>query len=1032
MKLLLLRLCIITLCVFTHSAFAQKTIFFTDTEQEYKKGLELFDKKLYNAALECFQTYIENEQSKNSLNRIDAEFFSAACALELFHKDGEWRFRKFIKEHPGSNRIKWAYFYLGKSNFRKKKYDEVIRWLEQVEVYDLNREDLAELYFKRGYAYFETGNYSKAKPDLYEIKDIDNKYADPANYYYSHIAYQEKNYETAAYGFRRLLRNKTFGSIVPYYISQIYFLQAKFDSVIQLAPSLLNDTLKVIKRGEICKIIGESYYRKKKYEEAIPYLKEYGSASQEDNYTLGYAHYRTGKLQEAINYFSNAVTGNDSLAQNAWYHLADCQLKTGEKSKSRNSFFLAHKSGSDESIKEDALYSFAKLSYELSLSPFNDAINAFNLYISKYPNSTRKDEAYRYLINVFTYTKNYREAMKAIEKINNPDLSLRTVYQRMAWNLGINFFNMDQNDSARYYFNIAKSNGIDARISAQTVFWEGEINYREKKYTNAIEQFKLFQNNAVSAALPEFETANYNLGYCYYTMKDYEKAKSYFDLYLKKQNDESKMADAAARLADCWFIKNDFANAAENYEHAIQIGKTDVEYCLYQKAICSGRQKHYQEKIADLKSLLEKYPSSGISKSAYLEIAESYVRDNQYDNAIVWYNSYLNKFPEGGMENSIKAQIAVLFNNMNDKEKALNYFLEILKKDPKSQEAQLTAIPGIKSILLSQSKMEEWEKIAEQFGIAVNKDEMEDAYYNKAREVYTVKQNCDLSITECDNYLLKFPEGPHVQEINYWLGECAFAKNDFDKALPCYLYLLKQKPNSLTENAIAKAAFIHNKKEQFNEALPLYEELIKITTDPQLIYNSKVNAMRCAWTSKNFEHAIKNASLVISDAKAKSEQIWEARRIRSQGNYQIGNLNEALEDYKLIAKHAESEQGAEALFYISSIYLKQGNYKDVEKTTDKLMSYKYASKYWMTKGLLVMSDAYVEQKNYSDAEALLHTIIDSQNDQVLIKEAQIKLDEISKIQNSKLQKNEQGEQPEIEFKNNDTQHLFEKEQNNGN
>ncbi|MFN6038259.1 MAG: tetratricopeptide repeat protein, partial [Bacteroidota bacterium] len=671
---------------FIYFCFAQKTNTYLTLDEDYKKGIELFDKKLFNAAQESFNKFISKKENKNSLDRIDAEFFSAACALELFHKDGEWRFKKFIKEHPGSNRIKWAYFYLGKSGFRKKKYEEVIKWLEQVEVYDLNKEDLAELYFKRGYAYFETGKFSKAQNDFYEIKDINNKYADPANYYYSHIAYQDKNYETAADGFRRLLKNKTFGPVVPYYISQIYFLQAKYDSVIQLAPSLLNDTMKVLKRGEICKIIGESYFKKSRYKEAISYLKEYGGNSQQDNYTLGFAYYQTGNLQDAGLYFSNSVTGNDSLAQSAWYHLADCQIKTGEKNKARNSFFLANKTGQDERIKEDALFNFAKLSYELSLDPFNDAINAFNMYIQNYPTSPRKDEAYKYLVNVFSYTKNYTEAMRAIDKMENPDLSLKNTYQRMAWNLATNFFNLNQNDSARYYYKIVRNKGADAGLIALSNYWEGEINYREKNYNTAIDQFKLFQNNAISAALDEYSIATYNLGYCYYSLKEFDKAKSYFDLFLKKPNDQVKMADAAARMGDCWFIANDFANAAENYEHAIQIGKKDVEYCMYQKAICSGRQKNYQEKIVDLKNLIEKFPNSSLTKSTYLEIAESYVRNNEYDKAIDWYNDFLVKFPESGMDNSIKAQIAVLYENLNNKEKALEYFTEILSKDPKSQE----------------------------------------------------------------------------------------------------------------------------------------------------------------------------------------------------------------------------------------------------------------------------------------------------------------------------------------------------------
>ena len=999
--------------------YGQRTTIYIDPVLEYKNGLELFDKKLYNAAQKSFQNVVFQHSDKNSLLRVDAEFFAAACAIELFHKDGELRCRNFIQAHPESNRVKWAYFYLGKSNFRKKKYEEVIKWLEQVSIYDLNKEDQPELYFKRGYAFFETKNFEKAKTDFYEIKDIDNKYARPANYYFSHISYLEKNFETAAQGFRRLISDETFGMIVPYYIFQIYFIQEKYDSVITLAPKLLSDTMKVLQRSEISKIVGESYYRKKEFAKAIDYLKDYGRATPEDEYVLGFCYYKTENKQEAGIYFSNAINGNDTIAQNAWYHLADCQLSSGEKSKARNSFYQAWKTGTNESIKEDALYSFAKISYELSLSPYNEAINAFTTYLKEYPQSFRKDEAYKYLVNVFASTQNYLEAMKAIDKIANADLSLRTIYQRMAWNYGVTLFNSGKNDSARFYFNTAITNGYDARVTALANYWDAEIDYRDKKYNEAINKFKLFQVKPAAAALNEYDNSNYAIAYCYFAQKDYSSARNFFDLYLKRNNGEEKMADAAARLGDCWFMLGNFSSASDEYEHAIHLSKADNEYCLYQKAICSGRQKKYQEKIADLKLLLQKFPGSTHMKTSYLEIAEAYVRDNQYDNAIQWYRKYMSEFPNSGQENSINAQIGVLWMNKNDNEKAMEVFLELLKKDPKSQESQLTALPNIKTILLSQGKTDEWEKIANENGITINRDEIEEATYSKARDQYMVQKNCDRSLPECEKYMTKFPDGPHIQEIRFWLAECSFAKNDFEKALPSYLYLIQLKSNSFTETALTKSAFILFKNQQYSEALPLYLRLQTEASDPTTIYNSKINAMRCAWNSKNYPVSVEQSTMLIKDNKTKPELVLEARIIRAGAFYETAKYSEAMEDYKTISKTAENLEGAKALYFIASIHLKNSSCKEVEKTIDKLMTYKYGDKYWMTKGLLLMCDCYISQKKFSDAEALLHTIIDNQPDSVLLQEANDKLNSITQLQQSRIsgQENELNKESTIEFQN---------------
>jgi TolA-binding protein len=88
-----------------------------------KQQQKLFDKKQYVASQKSFTDYL-NLNTGIALLKTDAEYYAAACAIELFHKDGEWRMREFITKHPESNKQNGAWFYLGKSSFRKKKYEE--------------------------------------------------------------------------------------------------------------------------------------------------------------------------------------------------------------------------------------------------------------------------------------------------------------------------------------------------------------------------------------------------------------------------------------------------------------------------------------------------------------------------------------------------------------------------------------------------------------------------------------------------------------------------------------------------------------------------------------------------------------------------------------------------------------------------------------------------------------------------------------------------------------------------------------------
>ena len=218
---------------------AQKTAVYSDKDAGFKQGLDLFGKGQYAAAQHYFTEAAEGLTDRNTHICVDADYYAAVCAMELFHKDAEFLLKKFIKDHPESFHVKSVCFYLGKYNYRKKNYKDAIEWFNQVEVYDLNETEKAEFHFKRGYSYLERDSAEKAKNDFVDIKDEAGKYEVPATYYYSHILYGEKKYETALIGFQKLEKDPVFGTVVPYYISQILYLQHKFEEVITYGNGLV-------------------------------------------------------------------------------------------------------------------------------------------------------------------------------------------------------------------------------------------------------------------------------------------------------------------------------------------------------------------------------------------------------------------------------------------------------------------------------------------------------------------------------------------------------------------------------------------------------------------------------------------------------------------------------------------------------------------------------------------------------------------------------------------------------------------------
>ncbi len=1011
-------------------SIAQKTSIFLDQESMYKKGIDLFDRQQYVAAQKQFLEYMALASPSQTLFAINAEYFVAASAIELFHKDGEWRMKQFIAKHPECTRLNAAWYYLGKNNFRKKKYGECIEYFEKVDTYKLDKDQLAELRFKRGYSHLEENNLVKAKADFYEIKDIDNKYAFPANYYYSHIAYKEKNYETAMTGFKRLVNDETFGSVVPYYITQISFIQSKYEQVVKDAPTLLNDSIHVQKAGEINRMIGESYFNLKDYKNALSYLQKTdlaGGMNPQGNYALGYCYYKSNDYANAIKNFEKVSNLNDSLAQNAWYHIADCNIKLGDKARARNAFYAAANLDKDKKIKEDALFSFAKLSYELDFSPFNEAVKAFSQYLKEYPNSPRQEEAYRYLINVYSTTKNYEQAIKSIEALPSVDPILKYTYQKLIYFKAVEFFNNSDNENAEKQFRRSLSQNSDPKLNALCQFWLGEISYQRKDYTTAIDTWKKFQTTDGALSLQEYDLSNYNLGYAYFQRKekeDYTNANVAYRKFLLSKNkyDDTKKADANVRAADCYFMAKDYAQANEFYETAIAINRVDVDYAYYQKSLCSGLLKNYKEKVSDLKQIETKFPNSNYLSAALNELADTYYRDlNDADNGTIYYTKIIKNYANSSFANNALVGLGLIYYNKKRDDKAFDYFDQIVKKDPRSEEAK-EVLPYIKKIFETKGDVEGLRTYFESTGNPLSNNQLENATYDAAKDAFYNRKNCDEALPKWEAYIKNYPDGKYIDEAQFNMAECAYSKNLFEKALNGYQYTIS-KPRSLySEVAHVKASYILYKDKKYEAALPIFQNLQVIAEIPANKSTARFGAMRCAFYLKNYEVALSECQKVMSTEKLTPLETSEARYIKAKSMYETKRYDDALIELKTIIKTAKNLTGAEAYYMVAKIQFQKQEYKEVEKTINKLISYEYSNDDWNAKGMLLIADAYLAEENESSAQVILQVLMDSKPKKEYLDEANEKLASIKAKQQLRsmpsVEGNNNTSNMKIEFKEN--------------
>lgn len=983
---------------------AQKTTIYTHEDADFKTGIELFQKQKFGAAQKAFNKVVESHDI-HSLVRADAEYYAAISGIELFNNDAEFLLRNFIATHPENPKAKTAYFYLGKFNYRKKDYNEAIKWFEKVDVYDLSKEELSEFYFKRGYSYFQKEKFEKAKKDFYEIKDANGKYSGPAKYYYSHISYNEKNYETALQGFLALKDDETFAPLVPYYIVQIYYLQKKYSEVIAAAPALV-DSSNNKRIPEMARMIGDSYYRIGKYKEAISFLRIYetrtATVTQEDMYTMGFSYYKTGDCPNAIYYFKRATNNDDSLAQNAFYHLADCYVKTNDKQGARNAFASASRLNFDKKIQEDALFSYAKLSYELAYNPFGDAIDAFNKYIKTYPSSPRVDEAYGYLVNVYLTTKSYKEALQSIESIKSINETLKPTYQKIAYYRGVELFNNIEFEEAIKHFDKALIYKLDKTINALSNYWKGEAYYRMKQYANANEAYMNFMNEPGAFNLPEFNNAHYNFGYSCFHLKDFSSAGIAFRKFVMGKNEKPrKLNDAYNRIGDSYFMLRDYSGASENYAIAMKYKIIDADYSIYQHALANGLLKNYEVKINDLQQLLNNYPKSVYITPGRYELARTYILVNRPNDAITYFEKVKNENPNSSYYNKSMLQLGLIYFNKNEDEAALGYFDKVVKKDRKSPEAN-EALSFIKKIYADKGDTEGLEKYFKSVAATLPSGYLDTTAFEIGRKQY-LNRECDNAIGSFTKYIEKYPTGIFITEANFYKAECEFKKGNQDAALSNYNFVIEKNVPEYLEASLVNASTIYFKKKDYKQALTKYLQLEVVAENPKNILDARIGVMRSAFYQGSHQQAIDYAIKVLSAEKVSNEIVQEARLITGKSYLATSQNDFALAEFRILANLTKNEKGAEAKYNVAYLLHKKADYKSAEKTLFELINESSYS-YWIAKALLLLADNYVALNDVFQAKHTLNSIIESSDVPELVKEAQQKLDEIKAKENAKLQK----------------------------
>ena len=848
--------------------------------------------------------------------------------------------------------------------------------------------------FNNGYAYFRSNQFDEAQTYFNRVRDS-KEFGAQAKYYLGYIAYEGDDYEEANEYFEEVKGNERYSEDLSYFQADMNFKLGNFEKAIEQGLEQLPKSNRQ-EIPQLNKIIGESYFNLGKYEEAIPYLKGYngmrGKWNNTDYYQLGYAYYKQGNYEAAINEFNKIVDGKNAIAQNAYYHLAQSYLESGQKQQALNAFKNASEMEFDAKIQEDALYNYAKLSYEIGNSYESPSQVLIN-YLNKYPESENRTAMESLLIDSFITSKNYEEAMRLLE--NNRNFSDKQAYQKVAYYYGLELFEEGDYEAAIQNFDKALKEPRDQDITAKATFWKAESEYSINRMEDAILGYREFKGMSAAKNTDEYADLDYNIGYAYFKKNDYSQAVNYFKSYTSSPNAEgAKKNDAYLRLGDTYYVTSQYWPAMEAYQKAIDNGVSNADYAAFQKAISYGFVDRNDTKLEELNSFTGKYPRSPYRDDAMYELGNTYVATNNISQGIQSYNRLIRDVPESALVPKAMLRQGLIYYNNNEGNKALERLRKVVAEYPNTPEAK-QAVSTARNVYVDLGRTDEYASWVRNIDfVEVSDADLDNTTYEAAENQY-LNNNTDKAIANLEKYIQNFPNGIHSINANFYLAQLYYRNGNVEKSIPHYRYITSKPKNEFSEQALARLSQIFLEKKDYAQALPLLEKLETQADNEQNVIFAQQNLMKSYYETGNFNKANTYAEKVLNNSSAETEATNDARIMVARAAIKSGNDTKARSAYKEVQKTATGELGAEALYYDAYFKNKDGNY-EASNAAIQILAKDFAGyKLWGAKGLVLMAKNFYALDDAYQATYILENVTKNfQKYPEVVKEAQTELSKI--------------------------------------
>ncbi len=735
----------------------------------------------------------------------------------------------------------------------------------------------AQIYSSAMDAYNST-DYAKASNQFEEFfnqhSTFDELFA-TAKYYSSDALLHLGELSAASNGFEFLVNNfktSSFRDKALYKLAQIFYNQSSYSKCRYYLVILLDEYPGSEYDGSALYLIGESYSKENRLDEAVSFLKQ-AIDSPKNNSFVDYSIYTLARVYENLGDYKNAVKYYDQLLS---FHresklVPDAQIRIGMayfKLKDYQSSILELNNPLVSTLPKNqyaqSLYLLGNSYYRVR--NYAKAEKTYKTIISDFPSNSLLPEVKYDLAWCYFQQKEYNEAYGIFNSLSegNDSIAVKSFFWKAeskryagqeaeAFNIYKEFLvkypNSDLEYGVQYLIGVVYFNGKkydlaekflqsaleapDQSIKAKAFALMGEIKIEQKKYSEAIRNFK--SGLALQNVPPDLQKrALLGLGTANFYLKNYDDAISNL-LKLSKEDKSFESNKVNFFLGENYFNLGQYTDALKRYNLVSSSDPELYSLALYGRAYCYYNLGDYENAALKFSEFIKKYPNNSRIVDAQLRLADSYYGTKNFTSASAVYKDLFNFGKSSLSDPNTYYQYAQTLYKSGNTTEAINEFRNLQRKFPGSEYAD-KSLYIVGWIYFQQNNYNEaidnYRNVLYQYPSSslgpIIYYSIGDAYFNLAEY--------DSAIASYQKVMTDYPTSPHVFDAVNGIQYSYIAKNQPERAVQLIDQFVNQNPGSnFADQIYFKKGEIYYGLREYNKAESSYKDFItKFPSSSQL------------------------------------------------------------------------------------------------------------------------------------------------------------------------------------------------------